>query len=125
MMVTSGQRVAENIVCQCLSVDPSHTCIFLSHMRKTVDQWKMWFAGDGPVQYTRVFLSHMGRGAVDQWKMWFAGDGPVQHTRVFLSHMGRGTVDQWKMWFASDVIQYMHLSEPPGKGELSCQTDGS
>ena len=60
-------------------MDLSSTRVFLSDMgRGTVDQGKMWFAGDGPVQYT--CLSHMGRGTVDQWKMWFAGDGPVQYT---------------------------------------------
>ena len=39
-------------------------------MRRTVDRWKMWFAGDGPVQYTHLSESH---GTVDQWKMQFAG----------------------------------------------------
>ena len=73
-LLTSGR-------CGLLVMDLSSTRVFPSRMgRGTVDQGKMWFAGMD-LSTTLVFLSHMGRGTVDQcqWKMWFAGDGPIPH----------------------------------------------
>ena len=46
--------------------------------RGTVDQWKMWFAGDGPVQYTCLSESHGKGGLLTSGRC--GGDGPVQYT---------------------------------------------